>query len=370
MFNFPNTPSLGDAYQPVGGPVYQWDGEKWMMSGSALIQTPAYSNRNRIVNGAMQISQENGITSVTTGYPVDQWGAAASSSSTISYRQWIAAGGGPQPYYVSISASPAETSAAAGEYVQLTQWIEGKRTNDFMLGSGTSRQFVIAFDVNVPVAGTYWVAVINSGAPQYSFLASYTISAGEVATFVRKSVVVPAGAINAGTWATDNTAGMTLRFVFHCGSTYVGVAGFQSGVFLAGPGQALGLSTASFCFLTNVGLYLDPTNSGIPPRWEMPDEAQELAACMRYWQLSGANNQLFSGNVTSGSTYYVGRILPVQMRVPPSVSGIPSAVSSFPNTTGTLTATVTGLSGFQESRVANATGPGNFSSVITANARM
>ena len=28
--------------------------------------------------------------------------------------------------------------------------------------------------------------------------------------------------------------------------------------------------------LFDVGLYLDPDNTGLPPKWQMPDEAEEL----------------------------------------------------------------------------------------------
>ena len=66
-FDFPTSPTIGQ----VSG-NYAWDGEKWV-AGAAVIT--AATKKNYIINGAMQISQENGLTAVTANaaYPVDQW---------------------------------------------------------------------------------------------------------------------------------------------------------------------------------------------------------------------------------------------------------------------------------------------------------
>ena len=42
-------------------------------------------------------------------------------------------------------------------------------------------------------------------------------------------------------------------------------------------------TTGNVFELFDVGLYLDPHNTGIAPPWQMPDEAEELRACQRYY---------------------------------------------------------------------------------------
>jgi hypothetical protein len=281
-----------------------------------------YTRRNRIVNGAMLISQENGTSPVTAdgAFIADQWTLNRSSSSTITALSGRAASPSDIAAALGVSASPAETSAAAGEFVLFMQAIEASSLVDFKWGSGAALAAVVAFHVNLPVAGTYWVGITNS-ASTHSFLASYTISSGEVGTWVRKQIVVPAGAINAGVWPVGSVRGAFIRWCFHCGSSNTGVAGFQTGSVLAGPGQALGLSTAGSCYLSNVGLYLDEDNTGIPPKWEMPDEAEELRACQRYY---------FKDDTASGQMLYpyfndlqyrmLNYTLPVVMRNAPAVS--------------------------------------------------
>ena len=97
MFNFPNTPSLGAVYQPVGGPSYTWDGTKWVMTGSVLQQAAAYNYRNRLVNPAFQISQENADVAGTTNayYAADQWVVGFNTTGAISWGRSTAAGHRP-----------------------------------------------------------------------------------------------------------------------------------------------------------------------------------------------------------------------------------------------------------------------------------
>ena len=74
-FNFPSSPSEGQTYtDAVSGAQYVFKSPVWMQVSAAQIKATALP-RNRIVNGAMQISQENGNTAglLTAYYPADQW---------------------------------------------------------------------------------------------------------------------------------------------------------------------------------------------------------------------------------------------------------------------------------------------------------
>jgi hypothetical protein len=298
-FNFPSPATEGQVVTFVEGPSYRYSNGVWNRYSQAVGQTA--EARNRIVNGGMQVSQEWGNTAGNSSgfYAADQWMLGFVSSSAVASARRPRTVGGFD--FLATWTSPLETAAAAGEYVYSTQSIEGTRLADFGLGTAGSKAFVISFDAKMTVAGTYWVTIRNSPVT-HSFLASYAISAGEVGTWVRKTIVVPAGAISAGTWTVDNTAGMILAFTFHCGSTFTGVAGFQAGNILAGPGQALGLSVAASdaVAIANVGLYLDKNFTGVPPPWQMPDEAEELRACQRYWENSSLVYLDAALNGTSG----------------------------------------------------------------------
>ena len=62
-FNFPSSPTEGATYTGANGAQYVYKSGVWMQVSAAQIKATALP-RNRIVNGAMQISQENGNTAV------------------------------------------------------------------------------------------------------------------------------------------------------------------------------------------------------------------------------------------------------------------------------------------------------------------
>jgi hypothetical protein len=73
-------------------------------------------------------------------------------------------------------------------------------------------------------------------------------------------------------------------------------------------------------YVSNVGLYLDPNNTGQAPEWTMPDFTSELAVCQRYWQKSEHSQTAFS--TTAGTLYSYTAPLPVAMRTVPAFANI------------------------------------------------
>jgi hypothetical protein len=354
-FDFPSSPALGQTYT-LAGITYVWDGQKWLVKQVGLPPVKTAEPRNRLHNGAMQISQENGTTAVGNGlWPADHWMFDVISSSTVTAQK--------SGNSLVIAASPAETSATTNEHIQILQRIEGNDLADFALGTTGSTQFVIAFSVNAAVAGTYWVAFGTSGG-SHTWLGSYTISASEATTWVRKSVIVPKGALNAGTWPIDNTLGAVLHFTFHCGPTFTGVAGFQAGNFLVGPGQALGLSTAAACAISDIGLYLDRDLTGVAPPWQFPDFADELAHCQRYWESGtfGCDGYGAAGTYLSGRVFFK-----VKKRISPTISG--TSVGNA-NCAATFNTDIPTIDNFRSVRSAIAVGNIGWQENWVANARM
>src|SRR6188768_3136836 len=147
MFNFPASPANGASYTPVGGPTLTWDGTAWkalsqgmpvtVFVGDVAPTAPAFGNlwwesdtgnlyiyyndgdsaqwvqingtpagyqtadsRNRIVNGAMQISQESGFTPVGhMAYPADQF-QLQSAVPTVAAARQASGVNGPAAYSI------------------------------------------------------------------------------------------------------------------------------------------------------------------------------------------------------------------------------------------------------------------------------
>jgi hypothetical protein len=98
-FDFPSSPTPGTVFTPAGGPTWQWDGTTWLLVPAAAVPTLTAESRNRILNGAMQISQENGITAVGQRLSRRSVMLDFTSSSTITSARAVspATGRSPRP---------------------------------------------------------------------------------------------------------------------------------------------------------------------------------------------------------------------------------------------------------------------------------
>lgn len=360
MLDFPSSPTNGQIY---GG--YLYSGGVWLQSGALL--TPTAQTRNRIVNPAMQISQELiKSTAYTTnlGYPADQW-QVASIAAGLAYA--CNDGGNVGPSYIFLNTTSATPSPAAGDYHMLTQAIEGLKVNDFQWGTAGARQVVLRFDAFPTVAGTIGVS-LRAGDGGRSYVKNVALTTGGWNTY---TVVIP-GDI-AGTWATSNALGMALYFALMSGSNFIGVEGWQAGSKIGASGMSNSVAAANQgVYFRNVGLYLDPQNTGVAPPFQPPDYTQELAACTRYYyKVSGgvSGTLINAGAIASGAGVagYGSWLFPVRMRISPSLVFTNLATA---NVSGTMSAQSVSPDGFRT--VINSAAAGTFYCVFDpiANARL
>jgi len=373
MFDFPSSPSNGQMFTPVaGGPSYVFQTPVWRLApggvnsgvwvGDAPPSSPSQGTlwwesdsgntfiyyddgssgqwvqfnsapppagfvpitaeaRNRIVNGAAQFNQELGGdvgTTTSVAYFMDQWrlqnlGLTCGAQRQSTTPSQITG----NPYRASFNVNTAKGSLAAGDLGNIFTHIEGNRIADFQWGTAQAKQAVLAFTVRAPVAGTYHVAFQNADNTR-SFVAAYTISAGEVGVDVSRTIVVPGD--TTGTWVKDTGIGLTIYFVWAAGSTYNNAAlGWQAGSKYATSVQVNMAAALQQGHITDVGLYLDPDKTGLAPKWQAPDYAAELLACQRYWVKH--LNLTASGIATGASqTIFFDTILSTPMRVSPAVN--------------------------------------------------
>jgi hypothetical protein len=325
-FDFPNAPTNGQVFAPTGGPVYVYTGGVWKMQGSGQVVTA--EARNRIVNGAMQISQETAVNTALTAndvYGADQWQTSYATGASIqTLLQPVVTPNGSKNRY-RIYMVTADTSIGAGEFLQWRHSIEGIRTADFRWGTAAAKQVVLRFGFRGP-AGTYSIGLKNSPATR-TYLAPFTITAGQADIDTEQTFVIPGD--TTGTWATDTSVGVQLIIGLCAGTTFQGVNGWQAGHLIGTSATSNGMGVVGNNFqLFDVGLYLDPNATGVPPPWQMPDEAAELAACQRYWQ----KNQLMGiGYLLAGTSTHYTWLFPCVMRIAPAQSY--NSVTNY-NTTG------------------------------------
>jgi hypothetical protein len=285
------------------------------------VQAVTAERYNRVVNGAMQHSQENGNTNsgalASHGgyYPADQWPVVWSvSPGTVAAARVVSGYNTPNgsANVINTGCGTAKTALAAGDYWLVRHTIEGSRLADLGWGAAGAKPIVIRFWVQASFTGKFSVSLQNSAINRV-YVHTFDITTANVWQAV--TFTVPGD--TTGMWLKDTGVGLYLNITFAVGSTYAGniLDAWQAGNFFGASIANNGMATASNSFLIgDVGLYLDPDNTGLAPRWQTPDYASELAACKRYWQ------QL-PNVMLDVSTQALSYIYPIQMRVTPAFSG-------------------------------------------------
>jgi hypothetical protein len=235
--------------------------------------------RNRIINGAMNISQRGTtFAAIPTGaYCLDRWQYGTVSSSVVQTASQQLDAPNELLYSLRLAVTTADASIASGDAVLLQQVVEG-----FNARSLLAHTFTLSFWVRSSKTGTHCVAFNNSGSDR-SYVCEYTVNAAN--TWEQKSLTVDGGLISAGTWNWLSDAGVRVRFVLAAGSTYQTTANaWQTGNFLATSGQVNCLDTIGNIFAIT-GVQLEAGESATP--FEYIDYSTELAKCQRYYERCG-----------------------------------------------------------------------------------
>jgi hypothetical protein len=360
-FDFPNTPTIGTLFDTGTGVVYAWDGAAWVVSSVTRLTA---RRGNRVVNGNMAISQENGNTAGTANpyYGADQFFTQWSSPGVYTTQSVNAVTPNGSIFRYRVTVTTADAALAAGSYLLITTRLETTQVADFMYGSASAKQSVLLFGFKGP-AGTYSIHLMNGNTANRSYVGQFTISAGQANTDTVQTFVIPGD--TTGTWfGSLNGSGLQLDIVLATGSTFKGATGWQAGNIFGTAANTNGMATVGNVFeLFDVGLWIDPDNTGLPPPWEVPDYATELVKCMRYWE---SGSFIYYAYQSAGSGFGTTQSFNVSKRTTAAMSITGQSITNATN--GTLTAQ--GTNAFMSNAQASATGTCTHTGTYTANARM
>jgi hypothetical protein len=270
--------------------------------------------RNRIINGAMVINQRNASVSVTA-YTVDRWNYVAIQASKGTCQQNAGSVTPPAGFtnYLGFTSSSAY-SVLSGDTFLISQAIEGFNTADLAWGTANAQTVTVSFWVRSSLTGTFG-GNLNNSAGTRSYLFSYTINSAN--TWEKKTVTIAGD--TTGTWATDNTGGIILRFGLGSGATFSGTANaWQAGNLVQPTGSVsvVGTNGATW-YITGVQLEVGTQATS----FEYRQYQQELALCQRYYRrYSGAGTMVGVGSyLNTTNAYRWGFTLDIPMRVAPTV---------------------------------------------------
>jgi hypothetical protein len=280
----------------------------------------ALSNRNLIINGAMQVAQRG--TSITVSnnnwlYLMDrfQFDENGATSAVLDVTQSTDAPDG-FGYSLKMTATTADPVLASGDGLRLQYRIEAQDLQILSHGTSEAKPVTLSFWVKSKTTGTngIWVYKADSSR-QTSF--SYTINAAD--TWEYKTIIIPAdtsGAIN-----NDNGEGLRISWYLAAGTDFNSGTLDSSWASLTSANRAVGQvnnfsSTSDYWALTGVQLEVGDTATPFEHR----SYGDELARCQRYFQIYRPNRE--NAVYTSFSNqFHMGQLtLQGQMRADPTAT--------------------------------------------------
>ena len=243
-----------------------------------------YGFKNRLINGAMSISQGAAGATITpavtsayaTNYPVDRFQVIVGAASKLTTAQSSVAATGFN-FSTLITSSSAYT-VGAGEVFVIRQNIEGFNTADLGWGAAGAAPVTLSFWVRSSLTGTFGGSLQNSASTR-SYPFTYSIAAAN--TWELKSVTIAGD--TTGTWiGATNGIGLRVNFGLGVGSTYSGTAGAWAGSdydSATGATSVVGTNGATF-YITGVQLEKGSTATS----FDYLDYGRSLAQCQRYFR--------------------------------------------------------------------------------------
>ena len=283
----------------------------------------AMSNRNVLVNGAMNIAQrstsETALGANTGTYrTVDRW--KINTNGTAGRFTMTQDSSAPSGFANStkFACTTADTSIAAGELFTFQQRIEGQNLQRFAKGTSDAKQFAVSFYVKGNANATYAVELIDQNNSYRHVNKTFNVTTD----WTRVEIIFPAD--TTGTLNDDNNASLDLTFFLHAGSTYTSGTIQETWGALTQGNRAAGISsffdsTSRTFFIT--GVQLEVGSQSTP--FEHEPYETTLRKCQRYYyQIDTTNHSYGAGFFVMKGSYYESLPVehPVIMRASPTMT--------------------------------------------------
>tara|TARA_Y100001937_G_C7110516_1_gene327295 strand:- start:37 stop:1137 length:1101 start_codon:yes stop_codon:yes gene_type:complete len=287
----------------------------------------ALSNRNFVINGAMQISQRSasvtGIgTTDTSGtyHTLDRFAVLANntagrltmSQSTVTDLPGFANA-------LKLDCTTADTSIAADEYFIFVTRLEAQNLQSLKKGTSSAEPVTVSFYVKGNANATYVLEIFDN---DNSRTINKTFSV--TSSWNRVSITYPGDTAGSGL-GDDNEIGLQLVFWLHAGSNTTSGSLQTSWGAYDQTKRAAGISSivdSTDRTLEITGLQMEIGE--VATAFEHEDIGTTLAKCQRYYQRIDARTTydgLIDGTFYATTQFFGLHNFPVQMRSNPSMTG-------------------------------------------------
>ena len=277
------------------------------------------TNRNLIINGAMQVAQRGTSATASTGYnTVDRFSFTVANMDNAAFT-YVQSSVAPTGFSKSwrLDCTTAESALAANEYSTFYQPIEAQNLQQISNGSSAAKSLTLSFYVKSNKTGTWGLNLYKPDNTNRQITATYTINSAD--TWEYKTITF-AGDTAGGGIVDDNGVGLYVYWALAAGSDFTSSnstswSNYSNAGFLYGHNVNFFDSTANDWAVTGVQLEVGETATPFEHR----SYGDELARCQRYYVYAAGSNWLF--DLANSDSYRIGMELwPVTMRATPSVT--------------------------------------------------
>jgi len=290
------------------------------LNGLAYPTAGPLSNRNLIINGAMQVAQRGTqVTGVTTGgyKTCDRFDLSMFSLGTWTVDQSTDA---PEGFSNSfkLTCTTADASPVSNASAYLLQRIEAQNLQHLKFGTANALPLVVSFWVKSNKTGAASFDARQPDASDRIFSQSYTINAAN--TWEYKTISIPGDTL--GQIDNDNGIGIYIGWWLNSGTDSTGGSHQTSWGSLVSANRNvsnLGVGGAISDYFAITGVQLEVGTVATP--FEHRSYSDELARCQRYYYkiTLGSSSEAFGSGFNESTTQGRCSILfPVPMRAEPT----------------------------------------------------
>lgn len=296
----------------------------------------ALSNRNMIINGAMNVAQRStSVTGIgaTTGYfTCDRWRlGCGNTAGRLTASQTADGPNGISANCLKLDCTTADTSIAASELLIIQHLLEGQNVQRIGKGVAGAKQITVSFYVKANAAFTFVCQLADvDNSRNISKLFNVTTD------WVRQELTFAADVDDGSSPFDDNNAtSLELNIWLHAGANYTGGTLATSWANAVSNQYAAGIdsfysSTNNNFFITGVQMEVGP----VATEFEHTSYSDELHKCRRYFynlQSAGVYTRFGVGENINASVVQCFIDYPIEMRTKPSLvtSGIPSVYALY-----------------------------------------
>lgn len=326
----------------VGTSSLTLNGDSSTISGINTINDVSFpstgplSNRNLIINGAMQVAQrgtsESGLTN-SPKYLIDRfsyrrtgdWGTNAFTMSQQS-------SGGPDGFTHFLRLTQSGTAAAppTDASCKFNTIVEGFDTAPAEFGTSAAKDVTLSFYARGSVAGTYCMSFANGDSSAQSYIAEYSLTT----SWKRYELIIPAR--TTGVWYTDNSIGFSIHWVIAADSDstlYSGSAGWNTTNARWTSNQIETFASTSGATFDLCGVQIELGERATP--FEHRSYGDDLARCQRYYQHFTSGGAGTATGASQTQSAQCGVTFSTQMRESPNITI--GALTLQTNCNGTVT---------------------------------